>query len=117
MSEHDNNLPMEEEQSSYIPASFEKRVAAWVGVVYMIMLTLSVTFMIATGEVLQGTATLLLPPAAVGVAVVAIRRYRRGELKQGRTFLLALLFLCFMAVVLGLVTGVPVLLSQLGGGV
>lgn len=99
---------------SYTPASFEKRVWAWVGVVYMVMLVLAVTYMIATAKVLTGTAFLLLPPAAVGAAIVAVHRYRRGKISQGRNFTLALLFLCFVAFVLGLVCGIPNLLANFG---
>ena len=104
----------ETEKPSYIPVSFEKRVIAGVGAVYMIMLVLATTYMIATASVLTNIAFLLLPPASVGVAMIAIHRYRKGELAQGRNFMLALVFLCFIAFVMGLVCGIPNLLAQLG---
>lgn len=103
-----------EEKPSYTPASFEKRTLAWVGVVYMVYLVIGVTYMIATAKVLTGTAQLLLPPAAVGVAVIAIHRYRQGKIKEGRNFMLALIFLCFVAFVIGLVCGIPGLLANFG---
>ena len=104
----------EEKRPSYTPASFEKRVAAWVGVIYMVMLTLSVTYMIATARVLTGTAYLLLPPAAVGVAVIAIHRQRLGQVSEGRNFTIALVFLCFVAFITGLICGIPNLLANFG---
>lgn len=99
---------------SYIPASFEKRVVAWVGVIYMIMLVLSVTYMMATAKVLTGTSFLLLPPAAVGVSIITIYRYRQGKIVQGRNFALALVCLCFVAFVMGLVCGISNLLTNFG---
>lgn len=104
----------ESKEKGFTPASFEKRVAAWVGVVYVVMLLLAATFTLATGRMLTATAPILLPPAAVGTAVVAVYRWRRGQISEGRNFTLALLFLCFMALVVGLVCGVPPLLAHLG---
>ncbi len=116
MTEQDHNLNQEfgSKPLSYTPASFEKRVVAWVGVVYMIMLVLSLTYMISTAKILTGTAFLLLPPAAVGVAIIAIYRYRQSKSVQGRNFTLALVFLCFVALVMGLIRGIPNLLSNFG---
>lgn len=123
MSDHEPNLNETgseetgtEPSPAYTPASFEKRVAAWVGVVYMVMLVLSVTYMIATAKVLTGTAFLLLPPAAVGVAIVAIHRQRTGRSKvnEGKYFTFALVFLCFIAFAMGLVCGIPNLLANFG---
>ena len=114
MSEREHDRLPEEESSGYTPAPFEKRVAAWVGVIYMVMLTLSVTYMIATAQVLTGTAFLLLPPAAVGVAVIAIHHYRQGDRKLAVT--VAVTVLCAAVFLLGLAYGIPTLLAQLGVG-
>lgn len=107
----------EEEKPSYTPASFEKRVAAWVGVVYMVMLVFAIVILIATGgQGLANTFPLLLPPAAVGAAVIAVHRQKEGKMpeKEGRYFTPAIIFLCFAAVVLGLVCGIPSLLANFG---
>ena len=102
----------EEKKPSYTPASFEKRVAAWVGVVYMVMLTLSVTYMIATARVLTGTAPLLLPPGAAGVAAAALHRRRAG--RTGTVLTVLLVLLCAAAFLLGLLLGIPALLANFG---
>ena len=39
----------QETSSSYTPASFEKRTAAWMGVAYMVMVLFTITFAIFTG--------------------------------------------------------------------
>ena len=111
----DLNKPVGEGGSGYTPASFEKRTAAWVGVVYALMLCAAMTYMMSTAKVLTGIAPLLLPPAAVGAAVVVIHRYRKGEAGAGRLFTFAMLILCAAAFLLGLVTGIPALLSNFGG--
>lgn len=97
-------------------ASFEKRVAAWVGVVYMVMLVLAMTILIAkSGTGLNGTFPLLLCPAAVGAAIIAVYRKRNGRsVSQERYFTPALVFLCFLAFVIGLICGLPPLLAQFG---
>ncbi len=52
--------PMSSEYSSedpqkepYIPASRKKRIAAWIGVILMVLLVLMYTYSIATGEILN----------------------------------------------------------------
>ena len=117
MSELRPGMPPEEEKKEpFVPSSFEKRVAAWVGVFYMVMLTFAVTYMIATAKVLTGIAPLLLPPAAVGVAIIAIYRHRKGKMRVdgSKWFTPALVFLCLIAFIMGLVTGIPVLLAHFG---
>ena len=39
----------QETSSSYTPASFEKRTAAWMGVAYMVMVLFTITFAISPG--------------------------------------------------------------------
>lgn len=100
------------ENQGYTPASFEKRVAAWVGVVYMLILTAAMTYMLYTGTTLNGIAPLLLPPAAVGAGVIVIHRHRKGAPGSNRFFLCAMLILCAAAFLLGLVMGIPALLAN-----
>lgn len=114
MDEQEKQQAEQEDKPSYVPASFEKRVAAWVGVVYMVMIVFAMTYAIATGGPLINVQYLLLPPGAVGVFIVAIYRYRRGKIKEGRNFTAALLFLCVIAFLMGLICGVPNLLANFG---
>ncbi len=107
--------PEEEGKPSYTPASFEKRVAAWVGVVYMVMLVLAIVILVATsGKGLANTFPLLLPPAAVGAAIIGIYREIKGKNKEGRYFTWALVFLCAVACVVGVIGGGPPLLANFG---
>ena len=110
----DLNNPLGQGGPSYTPASFEKRTIAWVGVVYMLMLTAAMTYMISTGEVLTGVAPLLLPPAAVGAAVIVVHRHRKAGASSNRYFVFAMFFLCVAGFLMGLALGLPGLLANFG---
>ena len=45
-----DSQPNHQEESSYTPASFEKRTAAWMGIAYVLMMLLLITFYIYTGK-------------------------------------------------------------------
>ena len=66
---NDINKPGTEEDS-YVPASIYKRVWAWVGVVYMVIIVCLVTYYIATTTLLTGLTGVMLFPALGGFAVV-----------------------------------------------
>lgn len=59
-----------EETESYVPASIYKRVWAWVGVIYMIIIVLLTTYFIATWTLLSGITGIMLFPALGGFSVV-----------------------------------------------
>ena len=102
----------QQDNTGYTPASFEKRVAAWVGIVYMLMLTALVTYTLATARSLPGTAPLLLVPVGVGVLEVVVHRQRQGTAPGGLPMSLLMGLLCVAAVVLGLWLGVPALIAN-----
>ena len=104
----------QETSSSYTPASFEKRTAAWMGVAYMVMVLFTITFAIFTGgKELPGTFPLFLVPAAVAVAVIAIYRQRKGTALGGLPGTVIIVLLCAAALLLGLRLGVPALIHAL----
>lgn len=101
------------ENQGYTPSSFEKRVAAWVGIVYMLMLTALVTYTVATSRSLPGTAPLLLVPLGVGVPFIVVHRQRQGTAPGGLVVSILMCAICVVAVGLGLWLGVPALLANL----
>lgn len=102
--------------SSYTPASFEKRTAAWMGIAYVLMMLFAITFSIFTGgRELPGTFPLLAVPAAVAVPVVAIYRQRKGTAPGGLPLTVFIVALCAAAVVFCLLAGVPPLIAALTG--
>jgi len=103
---------MEEQEPSYTPASFEKRVAAWIGIGYMLMLIALITYTIATARTLPGTAPLLVVPVGIGVPVIAVHRQRQGTAPGGLVGTILICVVCLVAVVLGLWLGVPALIAN-----
>lgn len=102
----------EEKKPSYTPASVEKRIAAWMGLGYALMLLFVVTFSIFTGgKELPGTFPLLLLPVCAATAALAVYRCRKKA-----SSLLAAVFVvavCAFGVLLGLALGVPALCAAL----
>ncbi len=94
-------------------ASPTKRLWAWVGVVYMVILVLFSTYSMAFGHALTGTAGLLLSPALIGLGGTAILRYRQGIGRGGLAACILISGGAFALAVYHLVQGIPVLLSQL----
>ena len=103
----------QEEPSSYTPASPVKRIIAWVGVVYMlIFVALNLYPFFHGGTYLRGLAPLLV---SAGLAVIAVWQFRRPECAYSKKACMALLAAaCGVILVIGLVQGVPALLSGLG---
>ena len=66
-----DSQPNHQEESSYTPASFEKRTAAWMGIAYVLMMLFLITFYIYTGKEMPGTFVLFLLPVAVAGIVIA----------------------------------------------
>jgi hypothetical protein len=58
------------EEESYVPASIYKRVWAWVGVVYMVIIVLLLTYLFATWRFLTGIPGIMLFPVLGGFSVV-----------------------------------------------
>lgn len=113
MADPQTNQPQE---GGYTPASFEKRTAAWMGIVYVLMLLFILNFTLFTGgRQLPGTFPLFLVPAAVGVAVVTVHRLRTQTMPAVvRAGCAMMLLLCAAGLLLGLALGVPALLAALG---
>lgn len=112
----DEKLKQQENEPQKPPvqyASPTKRLWAWVGVVYMVILVLFSTYSTAFGHALTGTAGLLLSPALIGLGGTAILRYRQGIGRGGLAACILISGGAFALAVYHLVQGIPVLLSQL----
>ena len=112
MPESQTNQPQE---SGYVPASFEKRTAAWMGIAGAVMFRFVVDFAIYTGgRELPGTFPLFLVPVSVTLAVVLLRRMKLGTCPGGIPGGALGIGLCAAGVGLGRALGVPALLAALG---
>ena len=119
MPEFDPNLNTEnreQEKPAYTPASFEKRTAAWMGIVYALMFLFIICFsMYCPDRSLAGSFPLFLVPVAVAAVVVSIYRQAKGTAPGGLPTTIVVVILCLAAVVIGLMLGVPVLIVAFGG--
>ena len=123
MSDERNKTPgsSQEEQPGepYTPASPLKRIWAWVGVVYMVIIVFLMTYMYGTGTYLQGIAALMLVPALGGGAASAVCLWLTA-LQEGRTpvrraMMILITALCLALIVVNLINGIPALLANFGG--
>ena len=104
----------ESQTGGYTPASFEKRAAAWMGVVYALMMFFVINFAIYTGgRELPGTFPLFLVPVSVALAVILLRRIRFHNAPGGTVGGILGLLLCAAGVAVGLALGGPALLAAL----
>ncbi len=98
-------------------ASPIKRVWAWVGVAYMVVIVFLITYLFAFGAYLQGIGALMVCPALVGVAVSAVLLWRQGARNKtfvNRLVLAVIIGLCGGLVVLNLWNGIPALITNFG---
>ena len=111
-----NQEPQEEQKQSYTPASFEKRVAAWMGIVYVLMFLFIITFSLyRAGQPLTGTFPLFLVPVAVAAIVTSIYKQSKGTARGGLPTTIFIIILCLAAIFLGLALGVPALIAAFAG--
>ena len=105
-----------EDGKSYVPASFEKRAAAWMGIAYMVMLLFIINFSIFTGgRQLPGTFPLFLIPVCTTLTVVVLRRLKSRALPGGIAGGVLALIACIAGIAIGLGLGVPALLAAISG--
>lgn len=107
----EQNKPEQKEPVTY--ASPVKRLWAWVGVVYMVILVLVNTYALATARYLTGIGALALIPALCGLGGTVILRCRAGQGKGGLPACVVLAGACFALAVWNLIRGLPPLLAQL----
>lgn len=96
-------------------ASPMKRLWAWVGVAYMVILTLLNVYGLAHGYFLTGIGPLMVTPALVGLGCAAILRFREGKGRGGLVACVLVSGACFALSVWNLYRAVPILLAQLVG--
>ena len=100
-----------------------KRIWAMVGVLYMVIITLLMTYWIATTSFLTGITGLLLAPLSAGMAVQCFNnrwklRHPRENMERPRGtpgIYLLLGIACSMGTILSLITGAGQLIANFAG--
>ena len=103
------------EEPSYTPSSPTRRIIAWVGVIYMLIVVALTTYAIATGELLGGLTGLMMAPACGGLAAVTFLRAKTGEHRGSKAGALVLGLLFAAACAINLFWGGLSLYLQFGG--
>ncbi len=94
------------------PTSPIKRILAWIGLVYMVILVGLNTFFLFTGTMLSGLGGILLCPALLGLAILSLQGARMEEFPLGKWQGNTLAALCVAAFLLCLYFGIPGLLAN-----
>ena len=116
MADIDPNKTESQEQPSYTPASVEKRIAAWMGIIYALMFGFIITFSLyCPGRSLKGTFPLFLVPIAVAAAIITIYRQAKGTAPGGLPLTIIITVICLLAAAVGLFLGIPPLAAAFVG--
>jgi len=105
--------PTTEQREPVVYASPVKRLWAWVGVVYMLILVGINTYALSTGTYLTGIGALATVPALCGLGGTVILRQRAGQGRGTWGVCAILAGTCFALALWGLIRGLPALLEQL----
>ena len=74
------------EQPPFVPSPVSRRIWAWMGVAYMLLIIALMTYWIATSSLLQGITGIMLFPLLGALGINNARLCRRGE--RGGSFAL-----------------------------
>ena len=123
MSDDHNKTPgsgqEEQPRETYTPATPLKRIWAWVGVVYMVIIVCLMTYMYGTGTYLHGIASLMVIPALGGGGASAVCLWltspQEGRTPARRARMILITALCLALAIINLINGIPALLANFGG--
>lgn len=105
----------QKDQETYTPASPTKRILAWVGIVYMVILVLLNVYTLATGNMLRGITGVMVAPACGGLAAITWTNYKKGQYRGGKAGALFVVILGVAACFISVVWGIMALCAALGG--
>lgn len=100
---------------SYVPASIYKRIYAWIGVVYMVIIVALVTFFISTGRTVTGITGIMLAPGLIGFGIAKGVQGYKAEFTADRVGPVIWCVLCEVLGVASLIWGIFQLIAFLKG--
>lgn len=110
------NTPEEEQKEPIVYASPMKRIWAWVGVVYMVIITFLIVYMLAFGNYLRGIGGIMICPALGGGIATLVYMWKMGDTQNTtrRVLLCLMVGVCAALIILGLWNGIPSLVQNFG---
>lgn len=117
---NEEQLPQQdsEQQSTFVPSPVSRRIWAWMGIVYAVIIMLLITYWISTTHFITGLTGLMLFPFFGALCAQGINNYvrcKRGE-RAGKPGLLLGSALCMGLVALSLLAlGIVQLINFFGG--
>lgn len=103
------------QQPPYVPASPVKRTLAWIGVVYMVILVLLMTYYFFTATMLTNLAPLLSVPALLGLGAVSIVSWKTTG-RPGKWAAWSLAAASWLLAVVTVPIGIAGLMTNFPGG-
>lgn len=118
MSENPNELNEQEEQEPYVPSPVSRRIWAWMGLVYAVIIMLLLTYWIATGSLIEGITGIMLFPLLGAMSAQGfnnLRLCRRGEHSGNPALITVSAVVMALLSAVSLVWGVMELMTRFGG--
>ena len=104
-----------EKKEETVYATPMKRLWAWVGIAYMVILVLLMTYSLANGGLMNGIGPLMLSPALAGIGASAILRYRTGWGRGGLPVCIFISSVAFALTLLNIARCIPTIITQVRG--
>ena len=126
MTEHDDFTPRPEEEAEqetvpFVPSPVSRRIWAWMGVIYVLLILVLLTYWIATTRFITGITGLLLFPVLGALCAQGINNFyraRRGEHSGTPALLLTTALLMGLLALSALVWGIfQAVAFAKGGGI
>ncbi len=116
--EEQQQTDLPEEEVPYVPSPVSRRIWAWMGVAYALIIMVLLTYWIATGSLIEGITGIMLFPllgAMSGQGWNNLRLCRKGEHGGNAAVLGITAGMMGLLALASLVWGVAELMSRLGG--
>ena len=110
------NLP--EEETPYVPSPVSRRIWAWMGVVYALIIMVLLTYWIATGSLIEGITGIMLFPLLGTMSAQGwnnLRLCRRGERSGSAAVLGTTAGIMAVLAAASLIWGAAELITRFGG--
>ena len=118
MTDPEKLTPETEEKAPFVPSPVSKRIWAWMGIVYVVIAMVLITYWIATTSLISSISGILLFPFFGALCAQGINNFvraKRGEHQGKPALLLTTAILMGVLCLLNLIWGILQLIEFIGG--